>query len=96
VKCALCSGRGWILVRGAAAPCPFCGGRARLTWADIARRIDEDPETIGRLLKGRSRRKTCLRVLEKAARWLDDVVAVPEEKKAVEAARDPRQEEMFT
>jgi hypothetical protein len=35
-------------------------------------------------------------VLEKAARWLDDVVAVPEEKKAVEAARDPRQEEMFT
>jgi hypothetical protein len=71
MKCDLCLGRGWALDHHKlAVPCSFCAGRGEISWGLVARKLDEDPGTLARMRIGRSRRETCLRVLDKVCRAL--------------------------
>jgi hypothetical protein len=69
--CEVCTGRGWIRhPTRTAVECPFCGGRAELSWGFVARKINEHPATLARVRQLRSKEKVCLRVLEKVASLL--------------------------
>jgi len=71
VTCEVCGGRGWLKRQNAfPAFCHFCSGKSKLSWRDIARKLDEDPDTLTRMFQGRSRKKTCLRVLDKVSKLL--------------------------
>ena len=69
--CEICSGRGWVHAkRVPAVACDFCGGTGEISWGAFARKIDEDLTTLARVRQGRSRVKTCLRVLDKVCKLL--------------------------
>jgi hypothetical protein len=70
--CDLCSGRGWFSTKTNhwPRPCNFCNGAGRISWGRAARQLGEDPETLARIRQGKSRQKTCLRVLDKIAKIL--------------------------
>jgi hypothetical protein len=69
--CDFCSGRGWVRARRVpAVHCTLCGGKGELSWGQVSRLLKEDPTTLARVREGRSRIKTCRRVLDKVMRLL--------------------------
>jgi hypothetical protein len=73
--CTVCNGRGWVL-RGTpgvdhADICVGCNGRGRLSAAEIAASIGEEPQTFQNLLELRCRPSTARRMFTKLMdRWV--------------------------
>lgn len=66
-----CLGRGWVAhPTRTAVPCPICNGRGELSWWALAKKLGEQPATLARIRQGRSKVKTCMRVLEKVQKLL--------------------------
>jgi len=84
MTCEPCKGRGWVPhPTRTAVVCSICGGRAELSWGMLARKLGENPRTLARVRQGRSKSKTCMRVLVKVA-----AILWPDTKQ--------KQKEMFT
>lgn len=71
--CDVCAGRGWLpspRAGGGADPCWLCGGKREPSWGEVARMLDEDPDTLARVRQMRSRPKTAERVFDKVCKLL--------------------------
>ena len=64
--CELCNGNGWVPgSREWPEKCPCCNGAGRLTFGELAKLLEEDPETLRRTMIFRNRRSTAQRILYK-------------------------------
>jgi DnaJ-class molecular chaperone len=69
VICDACRGRGFVTGVGEwPERCATCGGKGHLTKKKVAEALGVDVGTLKRMERGRSRVKTCERVLEKLSR----------------------------
>jgi len=72
--CEICLGRGWLANPRAplvlADRCHLCGGKGSLSWGEVARKLDELPDTLARVRQLRSKPETCQRVLDKVCKLL--------------------------
>lgn len=76
ITCDFCNGRGWHSPDrpdAHAEACAFCKGAGSFTLAQVASRIEEDTDTVKRLIKwrfrerGTPRKATALRIFDKLA-----------------------------
>lgn len=71
MKCDPCLGRGWVAARAVpAVACSFCGGKGELSWGQVARKLDEDPDTLARVRQLRCKPATAERVFKKISEVL--------------------------
>lgn len=70
-RCELCN-LGWVLRSregyDMAVRCPCCDGRGSMSIGELARRLDEDIETLCRVISLESRPETAARVFRKVMR----------------------------